>query len=159
MSNTAGVSQTYLRWLLARPSHRLVHIWPQGMPTHLQYIRQIPPHLQPCFQDHRTCTVKTSENIFPIWTPKWFLQWPPFSSVHFITTQDIDHITSFPLYFNSNPFIKKKVKTIKATTHTTAKASGTSVEILLLNIYLNLNGPYIPLPWDNLHNSTQECPG
>ena len=73
---------------------------------------------------------------------------PPFSSEpfsSFLTSLGIEHITSSPLYPQSNSFIERQIKTIK-TALTTAQPSGTSITYTLNTLCSPPIGPNLPPP-------------
>ena len=73
---------------------------------------------------------------------------PPFSSEpfsSFLTSLGIEHITSSPLYPQSNGFIERQIKTIK-TALTTAQPSGTSITHTLHILHSTPFGPNLPSP-------------
>ena len=86
---------------------------------------------------------------------------PPFSSepfASFLTSLGIEHITSSPLYPQSNGFIERQIKTIK-TALTTAQPSGTSITHTLKTLHSTPIGPNLPSPHKILMNRTSYRPG
>ena len=86
---------------------------------------------------------------------------PPFSSKpfsSFLTSLNIEHITSSPLYPNSNGFIERQIKTLK-TSLTTTKPAGTSNDHVLQTLHFTPIGPNLPSPHEILLNHTNYRPG
>ena len=102
-------------------------------------------HLQDCWQDHKRHTIETPANILTIQIPLIFFTdnshlFGSDAFIQFMTTQRAHYNTSSPLYLKSNSFIERHIKTIKSAL-TTATASGTIVETLLINIHFTPIGP------------------
>ena len=85
---------------------------------------------------------------------------PPFSSEpfsSFLTSLGIEHITSSPLYPQSNGFIERQIKTIK-TALTTAQPSGSSITHTLNTLCSTPIGPNLPSLHEILMNRTSYRP-
>ena len=72
--------------------------------------------------------------------------------------QCIDNITSSTHLHWSNGFIKQQMKTLK-TAQSTAKDAGTSLKMLLLELWSTPITPNMPSPQEILHNCTIQWPG
>ena len=105
--------------------------------------------------------IKKLQNLISQYGPpkRFFLDsGPPFSSEalqKFLTSQYIDHITSYPHYPKSKSFIERQIKTIK-TAFDIAKSSGKSLDDILPSLRSMPIGPHLPSPREILHNRTQD---
>ena len=116
-------------------------------------------------------STKTSDTVIQMFT-QLFSQYgnpkslttnnePPFSSepfAQFMSNQRVEYITSSLHYPKSNGFIKRQVKTMKASL-AMATTSGKTLDAVLLGLRSTPFRPNLPSPRENLHNHTEECPG
>ena len=94
--------------------------------------------------------------FFQFGTPKYFFSdnGPPFSSdpfSQFLSSHDIDCITSSPLYPRSNGFIERQIKTI-ITSLTTSQSCNLSLDHMLQTLCSTAIGPNLPSPHEILLN-------
>ena len=94
-----------------------------------QHLQQISIHLQNIHQDSQLPDPETTRLYLPVRTHKRIFtnKEPPFSSkelTKYLQKQQINHITSSPLYPRPNGFIERQVRTVKTALNIT-QAEGT----------------------------------